>query len=166
MTTHTIKTKKKELLSQNRRGWKRPPEIIKFKPMLKQVPYNRLHRQTSKWVLNISIEGDSTASLGNLFLRSITLTVKKFFHMFVQLQSSCPFEKQCSQFFNGFPYTDPTGCPSPVPNQILCPFHLICSRLYISMFFPFLTLLKMISIFSSYVNCTINFTDLYTSTRF
>ena len=37
-----------------------------------------------KQVLNISIEGDSTTSLGGLFQCSITLPVKKFFHMLVQ----------------------------------------------------------------------------------
>ena len=54
---------------------------------LKQVLYNRSHRQASRQVLNISIEGDSIEgempSLGNLFQCSITLTIKKFFCIFV-----------------------------------------------------------------------------------
>ena len=33
--------------------------------------------ETSMWVLNISREGDSTTSLGNLFQCSVTVTVKK-----------------------------------------------------------------------------------------
>ena len=43
----------------------------------KHVPYGRLHRWASNQILNISIEGDSTTSLGNLFQCSVTLTVKK-----------------------------------------------------------------------------------------
>ena len=43
-------------------------------PLPKQAPQTRLHRQ----VLNISREGESTTSLGSLFLCSVTLTVKKF----------------------------------------------------------------------------------------
>ena len=38
----------------------------------------------SRWVLNISREGDSTISLGSLFQCSVTLTVKNFFLMFIQ----------------------------------------------------------------------------------
>ena len=52
-------------------------------PPAKAVPYKGLHRLASRWVLNISIEGDSTTSLGSLFLCSVSLTVKMFFHMFV-----------------------------------------------------------------------------------
>ena len=43
------------------------------------VTYSRLHRTLSRWVLNISREGDSTTSLGSLFQCSVTLRVKKFF---------------------------------------------------------------------------------------
>ena len=46
--------------SQNHRGWKGPEEITVSNPLLTQVPYSRSHRQASRWVLNISIEGDST----------------------------------------------------------------------------------------------------------
>ena len=34
--------------SQNCRGWKGPQEIIKSNPLLKQVPYNGLHRSVSR----------------------------------------------------------------------------------------------------------------------
>ena len=51
--------------------------------LLKQLSYSRSHRQASRWILNVFIEGDSTTSLGNLFQCSVTLMVKKFFHMFV-----------------------------------------------------------------------------------
>ena len=47
-----------------------------------RVTYSRLHRTTSRRVLNISREGDSTTSLGSLFQGSITLRGKKFFLMF------------------------------------------------------------------------------------
>jgi len=47
----------------------------------KQGHYSRLHRTFSRQGLNIS-RGESTASLGSLFQRSVTLSVKKFFFMF------------------------------------------------------------------------------------
>ena len=61
--------------SQNhsRRDWKGPQEIINSNPLMKQVPYTRLYSNVSRWVLNISIEGDSTTSLGSLFQCSVTL---------------------------------------------------------------------------------------------
>ena len=46
------------------------------------VTQSRLHRTLSRWVLNISREGDSTASLGSLGQGSVTLRVKKFFFIF------------------------------------------------------------------------------------
>ena len=49
---------------------------MKSNPLLKQVPYGRSHRWVSRWVFSISIEGDSTASQGNLFQCSVTLTLK------------------------------------------------------------------------------------------
>ena len=52
-------------------------------PLPKQVPYNRSHRQASRQLLNISVEGDSTASLGSLFQCSVNHTVNKFFCMSV-----------------------------------------------------------------------------------
>ena len=51
-------------------------------PCRSRVTYSRLHRTLSRWVLNISREGDSTTSLGSLFQCSITLRGKKFFLMF------------------------------------------------------------------------------------
>ena len=67
--------------SQDCRGWKGPQEIIKPNPPAKAVPYNRSDRQVSRQVLNISREADSTTSLGSLFQCSVTLTIKKFFHI-------------------------------------------------------------------------------------
>ena len=51
-------------------------------PCRSSVAYSRLHRILSRWVLNISREGDSTTSLGSLFQCSVTLRGKKFFLMF------------------------------------------------------------------------------------
>jgi len=51
-------------------------------PCPSRVTWSRLHRTLSRQVFNISREGDSTTSLGNLFQGSITLRVKKFFLMF------------------------------------------------------------------------------------
>ena len=61
------------LKSQNCRGWKEPQEI-RTNPPAKAGSYNRLHRKMSIWVSSISIEGNSTTSVGNLFQCSITLT--------------------------------------------------------------------------------------------
>ena len=52
-------------------------------PPAKAVNQSRLHKKASRWVLNISVEGDSTTSLGNLLQCSVTLTEKKFFCTFV-----------------------------------------------------------------------------------
>ena len=52
-------------------------------PLLKQVFYNKLHRWVSRQALDIFLEGDSITPLGNLFQCSVTLTIKKFFCMFV-----------------------------------------------------------------------------------
>ena len=51
-------------------------------PCRSRVTQSRLHRTLSRWVLNISREGDSTTSLGSLCQGSITLRVKKFFNVF------------------------------------------------------------------------------------
>ena len=40
-------------------------------PCRSRVTYSRLHRTLSRWVLNISTEGDSTTSLGSLFQCSV-----------------------------------------------------------------------------------------------
>ena len=47
-----------------------------------RVTYSNLHRTLSRRVLNISREGDSTASLGSLFQCSVTLRGKKFYFVF------------------------------------------------------------------------------------
>lgn len=52
--------------SHNHRGWKEPLEI-KSNPVLKKVPCSRLHMKAFIWVLNVSVEGDSTVFLGSLF---------------------------------------------------------------------------------------------------
>ena len=51
-------------------------------PCRSRVTQTRLHRTASRRGLNISREGDSTASLGSLGQGSIALRVKKFFLMF------------------------------------------------------------------------------------
>jgi len=51
-------------------------------PCQSRVTYSRLHRTASRQVLNISREGESTTSLGNLFQGSVTLRGKKFFLLF------------------------------------------------------------------------------------
>jgi len=51
-------------------------------PCQSRVIYSRLNRTLSRWVLNISREGDSTTCLGSLGQGSITLRGKKFFLMF------------------------------------------------------------------------------------
>ena len=49
-----------------------------------RVTYSRPQRTLSRWVLNISREGDSTTSLGSLGQGSVTLRGKKFFLIFRQ----------------------------------------------------------------------------------
>lgn len=44
--------------------------------------YSTRHRVASKWVLNISSEGDSMVSVGNLFQCLLTHTVNKLFLVF------------------------------------------------------------------------------------
>jgi len=51
-------------------------------PCPSRVTQSRLHRTLPIQVLNISREGDSTASLGSLGQGSVTLRGKKFFLMF------------------------------------------------------------------------------------
>jgi len=62
--------------------------------MLKQVPYSRLHRKASVWVLNISRGEDSTPSLGILFQCSVTFKALLFtsvpVHLLSPSSSSCP----------------------------------------------------------------------------
>lgn len=54
--------------SQGCGGWKGTPEVIEPNPLLTQVPYSRSHRKVSRWVLDISGEGDSTTSLSSTHL--------------------------------------------------------------------------------------------------
>ena len=51
-------------------------------PCPSRVTHSRLHRTASRRGLNISREGDSTASLGSLGQGSVTLRGKKFFLIF------------------------------------------------------------------------------------
>ena len=69
--------------SQNYRGWKVALEIILSNLVLKQVHYSNLYRKVSQQVLNIFREGDSTTSVGSLFLCSVTLTARKVFLMLI-----------------------------------------------------------------------------------
>jgi len=57
--------------SQNGRDWK-------GHPCRSRVTYSKLHSTLSRWVLNISREGESTTSLGSLFQCSVTLRGKFF----------------------------------------------------------------------------------------
>ena len=52
--------------------------------LLNQVAYHRSHRSVSRQILNISLERDSTTSLGNLFQYSVILTVKMLFCMLIR----------------------------------------------------------------------------------
>ena len=67
-------------------------------PLLKQVLYSRSHRSASTWVLSISI-GDSTTFLGYLFQCSITLTIKKFFHVLLRI-FLCPILGHYALFYH------------------------------------------------------------------
>lgn len=68
--------------SQSSWEWKEALVVSLFNPLLKQGHPSQLLRIISRWVLNISKDGDTTASLGSLFLCLVTLRVKKCFQMF------------------------------------------------------------------------------------
>ena len=53
-------------------------EVIWSKPLPKQGHLELLPRTVSRWLLSISKDGDSTASLGSLLQCSVILTVKTF----------------------------------------------------------------------------------------
>ena len=55
--------------------------------LLEQIPYSRLHRKASRWVLTTSREGDSTSSGGDLLQGSVTLNVKNV--VFAIVWNSC-----------------------------------------------------------------------------
>jgi len=61
-------------------------------PCQSTVTYSRLHRTSSRWVLSISREGDSTSPLGSLVQGSTTLRGKKFFLVF---SWNCPCFHLC-----------------------------------------------------------------------
>jgi len=64
--------------------WKGPLEITKSNPLLKQVPYSGLHAQESVQMDLECLQRRRPQNLyGGLFRCSITLTVKRFFLMFI-----------------------------------------------------------------------------------
>ena len=68
--------------SQNCGDWKAPLEVIWSNPLCSiRATQATLHRMGSLsiWLLNISIDGDSTTLLGNLCQCLVTLTVKTVF---------------------------------------------------------------------------------------
>jgi len=52
-------------------------------PCSSRIAHSRLPRITSRWILSISKNGDSTAPLSHLYQRSATLTVKVFLEVSV-----------------------------------------------------------------------------------
>ena len=58
-------------------------DLLVHPPYQSRVTYSRLHRTSSRQVLNISREGDSAAPLGSLFQCSVTLKGKNFFLVFI-----------------------------------------------------------------------------------
>jgi len=50
--------------------------MIDPKPLLKQVPYRRLHRKASRQVMNVSRKGNPTTLLSSLFQCSVPNTHK------------------------------------------------------------------------------------------
>ena len=64
-----------------KRGKKNASHLVQS-PCRSTVTYSRLHRTSSRWVLDISREGDSTTPPENLFQGSVTLRGKKFFLTF------------------------------------------------------------------------------------
>ena len=82
-------------------------------PCRSRVTYSRLHRTLSRQVLNISREGESTTSLGNLVQCSVILKVKKFFLMF-----SCNFtESQNHRMFEDGRDLCGSSSPTALPKQ-------------------------------------------------
>ena len=89
-------------------------------PCRSRVTHSRLHRTLSRWVLNISREGDSTASLGSLGQGSVTLTGKKFFLMFPvapQWGSGGPPEQAAAQGLCPQGCWGTPGCPVQEPGH-------------------------------------------------
>ncbi|NXJ79022.1 MCM3 factor, partial [Trogon melanurus] len=71
--------------SQNRRMFRvgRDLERSSSPTCQSRITYSRSHRNTSRQVLKVSREGDSTTSLGSLCQGSVTLTVKNLFLRFL-----------------------------------------------------------------------------------
>lgn len=61
-------------ITESNRDWNRPLEIVWSNLLLKQIPYNRSHRTTSREVFAIT-RGGTTTSLGSLFQYSVTLKI-------------------------------------------------------------------------------------------
>lgn len=59
---------------QNGWSWKGSLEIIWSTPLLKQLHLSKFSRISSRYVLNISGEGDFITSLGSVFQGSVTFT--------------------------------------------------------------------------------------------
>jgi len=90
--------------------------------LLKQVPYSIWNRKASRWVLNISRERDSTASLGSLFQCPVTLTVKKFFLCLygtscVPVFACCPLFHHCTSLKRVCPYRLDSSTPAQDPHS-------------------------------------------------
>lgn len=68
-------------------GGKGSLEIINPAPLAQSRKTGRVLRGTSRWILRISEDGDSTATLGYFFQCSITLAVKKAVHLSVFIAS-------------------------------------------------------------------------------
>lgn len=65
--------------SQDGWGWRSPSgDHLAQRPCSRRVHYSMSHRIVTRQLLNFSREGESTTSLGNLFLCSVTLTLKFF----------------------------------------------------------------------------------------
>lgn len=65
---HSIQKLSQQVITQSElQALEGSQEVLESNPLLKQEPYNRLHRLVSMWVMNIPTEGDSTPSLDNLF---------------------------------------------------------------------------------------------------
>jgi len=70
-----------EELSQNHRVARVGRDIKRTSSptsLLKQISYNRVHREVSRQVLNISTEGGSTTTSVNLFQCSVIFIIKFF----------------------------------------------------------------------------------------
>jgi len=75
---HSVQKLSQQVITESElQGLEGAQEVLNSNPLLKQEPHNRSHRSVSIWLMNISTEGDSPTSLGNLFQCSITVTVKK-----------------------------------------------------------------------------------------